>query len=128
MEVKASAKANLSNIVFTYFEPQVLTEYKADGSDCETARGTFNSEWNQIVIGRGDPKKLLAAYEIYSLRIGVLQRANERLEALIAIDFAKILAPLLAFVMRVKKFQLAQKFQRQLKQLIHAKLWRKPPA
>ena len=78
----------------------------------------FNSEWNQIVFGRGDPKKVLAAYDIYSLRIGALQRANERIDALIAIDFAKLLAPLLEWVMRVKKFQLAQKFQRQLNRLI----------
>ena len=47
----------------------MLADYKADGTDCENARGTFNSEWNQIVFGRGDPKKLLAAYDIYSLRI-----------------------------------------------------------
>jgi len=65
-----------------------------------------------------DPKKLLAAYDIYSLRIGALQRANERIDALIAIDFAKLLAPFLGWVMRVKKFQLAEKFQRQLMRLI----------
>ncbi len=113
-------KSNLSNVLFTFLEPKVLADYKADGTDCENARGTFNSEWNQIVFGRGDPKKLLAAYDIYSLRIGALQRANERIDALIAIDFAKLLAPFLEWVMRVKKFQLAQKFQRQLKRLIAA--------
>jgi hypothetical protein len=111
-------KLNLSNVLFTFLEPKVLADYKAEGTDCENARGTFNSEWNQIVLGRGDPKKLLAAYDIYSLRIGALQRANERIDALIAIDFAKLLAPFLEWVMRVKKFQLAQKFQRQLKRLI----------
>jgi hypothetical protein len=111
-------KSNLSNVLFTFLEPKVLADYKAEGTDCENARGTFNSEWNQIVLGRGDPKKLLAAYDIYSLRIGALQRANERIDALIAIDFAKLLAPFLEWVMRVKKFQLAQKFQRQLKRLI----------
>ena len=111
-------KSNLGNVVFTYFAPEVLAGYRADGTDCETARGTFNSEWNQIVLGRGDPKKLLAAYDIYSLRIGALQRANERLEALLAIDFAKLLGPLLAFVMRLKKFDLAQRFQRQVKRLM----------
>jgi hypothetical protein len=71
-------KSNLSNVLFTFLEPKVLADYKAEGTDCENARGTFNSEWNQIVLGRGDPKKLLAAYDIYSLRIGALQRANER--------------------------------------------------
>jgi hypothetical protein len=111
-------KSNLSNVLFTFLEPKALADYKAEGTDCENARGTFNSEWNQIVLGRGDPKKLLAAYDIYSLRIGALQRANERIDALIAIDFAKLLAPFLEWVMRVKKFQLAQKFQRQLKRLI----------
>jgi hypothetical protein len=117
-EADSEWKSNLSNGVFTYLEPEVLTQYKADGSECETARVTFNSEWNEIVRGRGDPKKLLAAYDIYSLRIGVLQRANERVQALIAIDFAKLLAPLLAFVMKLKKFQLAQQFQLQLKRLM----------
>lgn len=117
-EADGEWKSNLSNGLFTYLAPEVLAQYKAEGTDCENARGTFNSEWNQIVLGGGDPKKLLAAYDIYSLRIGALQRANERIQALIAIDFAKLLAPLLAFVMRVKKFQLAQKFQLQLKRLM----------
>src|SRR5260221_4817430 len=103
-EADAEWKSNLSNVLFTFFAPEVLAQYEADGTDCEIARGTFNSEWNQIVLGGGDPKKLLAAYDIYSLRIGALQRANERIQALIAIDFAKLLAPLLAWVMRVKKF------------------------
>ena len=111
-------KSNLSNRLFTYLAPEVLAQYKADGTDCEDARGTFNSEWNQIVFGRGDPEKLLAAYDIYSLRIGALQRANERIDALIAIDFAKLFAPLLAFVMKLKKFQLAQKLQLQLEGLM----------
>jgi len=111
-------KSHLGDGVFTFLAPEVRRQYEADGTDCETARGAFNAEWNQLVLGRGDPKKLLAAYDIYSLRIGALQRANERLEALIAIDFAKLLGPLLAFVMRLKKFQLAQRFQLQLKQLL----------
>ena len=110
-------KSNLSNVLFTFLERKVLADYKADGTDCENARGTFNSEWNQIVLGRGDPKKLLAAYDIYSLRIGALQRANERVQALIAIDFAKLLGPFLEWVMRAKKFDLAQKFERQLRRL-----------
>jgi hypothetical protein len=64
----------------------------------------FNHEWNEIELGRGDPKKLLAAYDIYSLRIGALQRANEQIDALIAIDFIKLLGPFLEWAMRVKKF------------------------
>ena len=111
-------KSNLNNVLFNLLEPKVLADYKAEGTDCDTARQTFNSEWNQIVFGRGDPEKLLAAYDIYSLRIGALQRANERIDALIAIDFARLLAPFLEWVMRVKKFQLAQEFQRQLKRLV----------
>jgi hypothetical protein len=111
-------KSNLSNVLFTFFAPEVLAQYKTDGTDCDDAQGTFNSEWNQIVLGRGDPKKLLKAYTIFSLRIGALQRANERIDALIAIDFAKLLEPFLKWVMRVKKFQLAQKFQRQLQRLM----------
>jgi hypothetical protein len=111
-------KSNLSNSLFTFLAPEVLAEYKADGTDCEDARGTFNLEWNKVVLGRGDPKKLLAAYDIYSLRIGALQRANERVEALIAIDFAKLFGPLMAFVMKLKKFQLAQKLKRELEELI----------
>jgi len=111
-------KSNLSSRLFSYFAPEVLAQYKAEGIDCENARGTFNSEWNQMVVGCGDAKKLLAAYDIFSLRIGALQRANERMQALIAIDFAKLFGPFLAWVMRVKKFQLAQKFERQLKRLM----------
>jgi hypothetical protein len=110
-------KSNLSNGFFT-FAPEVLAQYKTDGTDCDDAQGTFNSEWNQIVLGRGDPKKLLAAYTIFSLRIGALQRANERIDALIAIDFAKLLAPFLEWVKKVKKFELAQKFKRQLERLM----------
>jgi hypothetical protein len=117
-EADGKWKSNLSNSLFAYLAPEVLAEYKADGTDCEDARGTFNLEWNKVVFGRGDPKKLLAAYDIYSLRIGALQRANERIEALIAIDFAKLFGPLLAFVMKLKKFQLAQKLQLQLKGLM----------
>src|SRR5689334_3776688 len=45
-------KSNLSNVLFTFLEPKVLADYKADGTDCENARGTFNSEWNKIVFGR----------------------------------------------------------------------------
>src|SRR5450755_2687033 len=117
-EADSEWKSNLSNVLFTFLEPKVLADYKTEGTDCESARETFNTEWNEIVLGRGDPKKLLAAYDIYSLRIGALQRANERMDALIAIDFAKLLGPLLGWVMRMKKFQLAQKFERQLKRLM----------
>ena len=111
-------KSHLSDGVFTFLAPEIRTDYEADGNECEKARGNFNAEWNKIVGGRGDAQKLLAAYDMYSLRIGGLQRANERIDSLIAIDFAKLLAPLLSFVMRVKKFQLAQKFQLQLKRLM----------
>ncbi len=116
-DADAEWKSNLSNRLFTFLAPEVLAQYKADGTDCENARGTFNSEWNQIVLGGGDLKKLLAAWNIYSLRIQALERANERIQALIAIDFAKLLGPFLDWVMRVKKFELAQKFQRQLTRL-----------
>jgi hypothetical protein len=111
-------KSQLGSGVFTFLAPEVKAEYQAEGTDCEKARQAFNLAWNEIVVGRGDAKKLLVAYDLYSLRIGALQRANERLQALIAIDFAKLLAPLLAFVMRIKKFQLAQQFQRQLARLM----------
>lgn len=111
-------KSHLGDGVFTFLAPEIRTDYEADGTECEKARGVFNAEWNKIVLGRGDAQKLLAAYDMYSLRIGGLQRANERIDSLIAIDFAKLLAPLLSFVMRVKKFQLAQKFQLQLKRLM----------
>jgi hypothetical protein len=116
-EADAEWQSNLNNVLFTFFAPNVLAEYKADGTDCEDARGTFNYEWNQIVLGRGDPKNLLAAYDIYSLRIGALQRANERIDALIEINFAKLLGPFLNWVMRMKKFDLALKFQRDLAKL-----------
>jgi len=111
-------KANLTNVLFTLLDAKVLADYKAEGTDCDEARGTFNLEWNKVELGRGDPRRLLAAYDMYSLRIGALQRANERIDALVAVDFMKLLGPFLQWVMRVKKFQLALSFQRQLKQLL----------
>jgi hypothetical protein len=111
--------SNLSDVLWTFLEPKVLTDYKADGTDCEDAKGKFIDEWNEISwYRRGDLKKLLAAYDIYSLRIGALQRANERIDALIAINFAKLLGPFLNWVKRVKTFELAQWLQRRLERLI----------
>ena len=110
--------SNLSNVLFTVLEPKVLADYKDEGTDCENAKKTFISEWNKIVFGRGDLKKLDAAFEIYSLRIIALQRANERIDALIAINLATLLGPFLEWVMRMKKFDLARKFKLQLERLI----------
>lgn len=110
-------KANLGNPVFQYLDASVLAEYKTVGAECETARGNFTAEWNRLVFGGGNAKKLLAVYDMFSLRMGMLQRANERVEALVAIDFAKLLEPFLQFLMRLKKIQLAIELQRKLKRL-----------
>ena len=117
-EARDEWESILGNGVFTYLEASLLAGYKVDGVDCQTARDTFVVEWNKITGGGGNPVKLLAAYDMFSLKLGGLQRANDRLEALIAIDFAKLLGPLLAFVLRVKKIQLAQEFQRLLARLM----------
>jgi hypothetical protein len=111
-------KSQVNDGVFAFLAPEVHTRYNADGTDCDKARGDFNLEWNKIVAGKGDPKQLLAAYDIFSLRIGALQQANTRVAALIAIDFATKIAPFLAFVMKLKKFDLAQQFKKRLEKLL----------
>jgi hypothetical protein len=116
-EADVEWKSQVNDGVFDFLAPQVHSQYRGDGTDCDKARGDFNLEWNKIVAGKGDPKQLLAAYDIYSLRIGALQQANARVGALVAIDFTAKLAPFLTFVMKLKKFDLAQRFQKQLEQL-----------
>ena len=116
-EADTTWKSQVNDSVFNFIKPELHTEYNTDGVECDKARETFNQEWNNIVFGKGDPKKLLAAYDIYSLRIGALQMANARVGALIGIYFANKIAPFLAFVLKLKTFQLAQQFQRRLKKL-----------
>jgi hypothetical protein len=111
-------KSQVNDGVFGFLAPEIHAEYTADGTDCDKARGDFNLEWNKIVAGKGDPKQLLAAYDIFSLQIGALQQANARVAALIAIDFATKIAPFLAFVMKLKKFDLAQQFKKRLEKLL----------
>lgn len=111
-------KSQVNDRVFGFLAPEVHSEYVADGTDCEKARGEFITEWNKIEFGKGDPKELLKAYELYSLKIGALQQANARVDALIAIDFAAMIAPLLQFVMKVKKIQLAEQFKKRLERLL----------
>jgi hypothetical protein len=117
-EADTEWKSQVNDGVFRFLAPEVHADYVADGTDCEKARGNFILEWNKIVLGKGDPKQFLVAYDLYSLKIGALQQANARVDALIAIDFAGMIAPLLQFVMKVKKFQLAQQFQKQLEKLL----------
>ncbi len=100
----AKWKSQVGDGVFALMPPGVLTQYTADGTDCATARGNFNLEWNKIVGGGGDPAKLLAAYDIFSLRIGALEQSNARVEALIAINFVARFAPFVAFLFNVSKF------------------------
>jgi hypothetical protein len=117
-EADTQWKSQVNDGVFRFLAPEVQTKYNVDGTDCDKARGDFNLEWNKIVAGKGDPKKLLAAYDIFSLQIGALQQANARVAALIAIDFVTMIAPFLAFVMKLKKFDLARQFKKRLEQLL----------
>jgi len=110
-------KSQVNDEVFAFLGPEVHAQYVADGKDCEKARLDFNGEWNKVVAGNGDLKKLDAAYDVFSLRIGALQQANARVGALIAVDFATKLAPFLAFVMKLKTFQLAEQFKKRLDKL-----------
>jgi hypothetical protein len=111
-------KSQVNDGVFAFLAREVHAQYTADGTDCDKARGNFNLEWNKIEFGKGDPKQLLKAYDIFSLRIGALQQANARVDALIGADFAGKIAPFLQFAMKVKKFDLAQQFKKRLEKLL----------
>jgi hypothetical protein len=116
-EADTTWQSQVDDGVFSFFAPEVQAQYAADGTDCDKARGDFNLEWNKIVGGNGDPNELLAAYEIYSLRIRALQQANARVGALITIDFANYIKPVLAIALTFKTFDLAIKLEKRLKKL-----------
>ena len=116
-EADATWKSQVNDGIFTYINADIHAQYNADGVECDKARGNFNLEWNKIVGGKGDPKALMAAYDLYALKIGALQMANARVDALIAIGFLNKIAPFLAWVLKVKQFELALQFQKRLKKL-----------
>jgi hypothetical protein len=107
-------KSQASNGVFRFLAPEVRAQYTAAGTDCDKARNDFF----EIVNGKGDPKRLSRAFFMFSLRLGALQQANARVGALIAIDFGGKIAPCLAFVMKLMKFELAQQFKKRLEKLL----------
>jgi hypothetical protein len=76
-------KTQLANAVFADFPADFLKDYKNDGAAMIKARGAFNAEWNKIVAKKGDPKKLLAAYDAYSGSLEALYESNTRFQALI---------------------------------------------
>lgn len=91
-------KSQTTNDVFNFLSPEVHTEYDADGSSCDEARGDFNAAWNKVFRGQGSPENLLTAWNIYSLRIAALQLSNARIQGFITIKAAQQLAAFGSFV------------------------------
>jgi hypothetical protein len=109
-------KSQAGNSVFAGFPAVFLARYRADGTELLKRRGDFNAEWNRVVLGRGDPKKLLAACDAYSLNLGALQESNTCIKALIDVNAASRAGGLLKTVSGVIQ-ALPDVFERELKLL-----------
>lgn len=79
-------KTQLANSIFVDFPPKFLQDYKNDGATMIKSRGAFNAEWNKVVLGKGDAKKLMAAYDSYSGWLEALYESNTRFQAIITIN------------------------------------------
>ncbi len=91
-------KSQTTDDVFNFLSPEVHTQYDTDGSSCDQARGDFNAAWNKVILGQGSPENLLAAWNIYSLRIAALQLSNARIQGFITIKAAQQLVTFGSFV------------------------------
>src|ERR1051325_243747 len=100
-EAEKQWKAQLKNPGFGDFPSDFLADYKSDGTELVKSRGTFNAEWNKVVVGRGDPKRLLTTYEKYSENLELLRESNARFKALID---AKLAAQVAAWLLLMKGF------------------------
>ncbi len=97
-DADAQWQTQINDSVFNYLDPSQKTAYSQDRTLCVQAQGDFTAEWNKVVFGGGDVAKLLQTYDVFSLRIGALQRSNERVEALISLDLEVRLGVLLVFL------------------------------
>ncbi len=114
---QAQWKSQTSDGVFDFLPAATHTQYNADASDCDKAQGDFNAEWNKVVLGKGDPAKLLAAYDIFSLRIGALEVSNARIEAFITLGIVAKLQALGMFVKALSLELIKRRLNRQLEAL-----------
>ncbi len=111
-------KSQTADSLFNFLSPDVHTQYNADGTDCAKAHDEFNTEWNKIQFGKGDPAKLLAAFNIFWLRIAALQTSNARINAFIAIKVATQLTAVGVFLRQLSIDVLKLRINARLKALI----------
>ena len=100
-KAEAQWKSQSSDSDVARFPSTILSDYKNDGAQMLRARGNFNMEWNKVVVGRGDVKRLLSTYDAYSLYLGALQESNAQFKALLEVDVAGKVAAWLAVAMAV---------------------------
>jgi hypothetical protein len=87
-EAEKQWKTQSSNSGLGVFPPDLVSQYKSDGAAMVKAQGNFNAEWNKVALGKGDVKKLMSTYDIYSLAFGALVESNTQIEALLEVDAA----------------------------------------
>lgn len=110
-------KAQVRDTAFADFPASYLSHYKADGTQLVKASDVFTVEWNKVVAGRGDLKKLLASYDTYSGTLEALLESNARYEALIAVDISAKAQVLLTLLLAFSKFVLAHRLKKELEEL-----------
>ena len=112
-------KSQSNDTVFTYLAAEQKSAYAQDGSLCQQAKDEFVTAWNTIsvkvfkktVVEKSDVTRLLQAYDVFSLRIGALQRSNERIEALIEIGVDTVIGALIKLLRNWNKAQIIREFQ-----------------
>jgi hypothetical protein len=81
-------KKQLASPDWAVFPSGFVAQYKEDGASMVRSQKNFNLEWNKVVAGRGDVKKLIAAYDVYSGDLEALVENNLRFEALLGLNAA----------------------------------------
>jgi hypothetical protein len=96
------------------FPPDLVSQYKSDGAAMVKAQGNFNAEWNKVALGKGDVKKLMSTYDIYSLAFGALVESNTQIEALLEVDAAGKAAAWLILLGGLAKFTLGRQLHERM--------------
>lgn len=90
--------------MFKFLPPDTQGQYNKDGADLKAAEGDFNAEWNKIVFNKGgDLNKLIATFNVFSLRADAIQRSNVRVGALIEINVAQQSQEVLNFLEQIRQ-------------------------
>jgi len=108
-EAQKQWSSQINDSVFTLMDPALHAEYNSDWTDCDSSQKEFNAEWNKIVIGGGDPAKLLAVCDIFAKRVRALQVSNARIEALIDIDVGQRFAAIFTVLFNISKLAHAKR-------------------